>query len=78
MNYTKLYGKHIVKVNDGMIIGKVCDIAFDPCHYHLEAIYACVPLCGFRRFFPMLFQKEAIEVMIDDIVSIEGDVILIR
>lgn len=78
MHYTALYGKQIVRVNDGVIIGKVCDVAFDACHYQLEALYACVPLCGFRRFFPMLFQKEAIEITMDLIVSLDGDVILVR
>ena len=78
MNYSTIYGKQIIRIQDGIRIGTICDVSFDPCNFHLKAIYACVPLHGIKKCFPMLFQKDAIEISIEDIVSIDGDVILIR
>ena len=78
MNYSTLYGKQIVSVKDGIRVGTVCDVTFDACSYQLLTIYACTPLCGWKRFFPMLFQKDATEIQIEEILSLEGDVILVR
>ena len=78
MNYSIMYGKQIVRVKDGVRVGTLCDLSFDPCHYQIESIYACAPLCGYKRFFPFVFAKDAIEISIEEVLSLEGDVILIR
>lgn len=78
MNYSKLYGKQIIRVCDGSLVGTLCDLSFDSCDYQLKAIHACIPLCGWKKYFPFLFQKDAIEILMKDIISLEGDVILIH
>ncbi|MEF9968155.1 MAG: sporulation protein, partial [Longicatena sp.] len=65
-------------IRDGTLVGVVKDMGFDAFTYEIHSIFVH-PACSFvKRILPWFFPCEEIEIAINEIESITGDVILVK
>ena len=78
MKYSEICGKQVINVMDGARIGLVSDLEFDPCTYTIHAIFVHPTQSMVKKLFPWFFPCDEIEIPIEEIKNISGDVILVK
>lgn len=78
MKYSDICGKEVINIHDGSLVGIVQDIAFDACTYVIFALYVQPAASFVKKIFPWFFSTQEIEIVMDEIINIQGDVILVK
>lgn len=78
MRFSDICGKQVINVRDGTMIGCVNDVVFNPMSYVIDAIYVRPQLSKVKRILPWFFPCDEIEISVNEIENIMGDVILVK
>lgn len=78
MKFSELCGRQVINVKTGCLIGLVNDVGFDAYSYQVKLIYVRPAAKFVKKLLPWFFPCEEIEIPIDEIENICGDVILVR
>ena len=78
MKFCEIGGKEVINVRSGTLVGFVNDIGFDECNYVIYAIYVRPTQSFVKKIFPWFFPCEEIEIPVNEIENINGDVVLVR
>ncbi|MEG0469139.1 PRC-barrel domain-containing protein [Amedibacillus sp. YH-ame6] len=78
MKFCEIAGKEVINVRNGTLVGFVNDLGFDECNYVIHAIYVRPAQSLVKKIFPWFFPCEEIEIPVNEIENINGDVVLVR
>lgn len=78
MKFCEICGKQVINLRDGTLIGFVNDLGFNDHDCLIRAIYVRPAQSLVKKILPWFFPCEEIEISINEIENMGGDVLLVR
>ncbi len=77
MKFSDLLDRQVVNMSDGKELGRVEDVNLDE-QLRVISLLVSMPFEGVARYLPWVYNRQSIEIPVENIVNLGKDVVLVR